>query len=95
MFLLASSLHGTAEQRGLLFFKEPAITPDKTEALDNAQYMQSNEVDSYYFVIWLFNLKCCACFFVCVDMLVTKTHMKICCKEMRYELFELFVNLNT
>lgn len=57
--------------------KEPAITPNGIEALDNAQYMQSNEVDSYYFD---FNSKCYACFLFVksVDMLVNKRHMEMC-----------------
>ena len=64
--------------------KEPAITPNRTEALDNAQYMQNNEVD-YYFVTWLFHLKCYACFLFVksVDILGTKTHMKISFMDMR------------
>lgn len=62
MFPSAPSPHDAAEQRGLLSLEEPAITPKRTEALDNAQYMQNIEVD-YHFVIRFFHLKCYACFF--------------------------------
>jgi len=67
-----------AEQRRPLSLKEPAMTPKRTKAPDNAQYMESNVVDSYYFVTCMFNLKCFACFFLLVknvDVLANKTQM--------------------